>query len=210
MNDLLNVSFDFQAMLVAGYFGYKISSMGLARVHRTEDFLLQVLAFAVVSKIISALSVVLLTEIPGLIEIEWVSPFITMFAGVLVGAFWRKYGETRFSKLMENRDISRDDHEASVWMSIAHSKSRFTFVQVMMRNGTTLESDFDLIPQSPPFPPLKINEDGISIYVTKIWPSDDQAEQVFEPVIDKELGIMRLRYIPRSEIEQIEWCLRKR
>lgn len=215
MKDLIELGFEVQIMLVAGYLALIVSDKGLKAQRTGIDELFRVLGFGSLA-FLGWKVLVFIGPFLGVTSLSRWQPDLaflikaavfTVF-GIAAGAIWRVCGRRAFAAVMGWFSVYRDDHSTSTLASIAHSGLVFTTAQVIMTNGRICESDFGLIPADAPFDPLTINDDGVAIYVTAVYSENDEKTDI-DPNFDAEQGIMRLRYIPHSAIEQIEWFVRK-
>jgi hypothetical protein len=204
LDKLLEIPYELQIVLVAGYIAYKITTIGKSRFHRTEDFLLQVLSFGVVARSLAATVLWLRPETVDLssgdaISIAVLAVLSCAFAAV-TGMIWRSFGERLARKVMNKTGVYQDDHESSVWQSIIHHPAKWTVLQIHLSDGRVLESNFGKLRPFPK-PTILLNEDGVGFYITGIY----SAENLYSAV--DHLGNeddMIFTYIPRSEIKQMD------
>ena len=71
MNDLLTLSFELQSVLVFGYFGYCIASIGHRSSHTFEDRVLQILSFGFMSLVLFKF-------------FQWLANLCPLFNGVVI------------------------------------------------------------------------------------------------------------------------------
>ncbi len=212
MKDLLDLPYEFQIILVAGYLAYKISTVGRRVNHRTEDFVLQVLAFGLVSRLLAVYPIewtVALTSPKGprvgtvdvvdLLEIG----SVTVAVGVIFGMFWRRHLNRLSSKVMASLRIYRDDHEASTMASIFSTDAKWSLLQIHCNDGKTYESNLHSIPESVLGRPVTDNEDGISFYLTAIHDSDGKTRPIDWDIPG--FG-QRITFLSKSRIERIDIC----
>jgi hypothetical protein len=204
MKDFSEIPFEIQAMLVAGYFAYKITTIGLARVHQTEDTIFQVFAFGLAAWFASSQLLALLNKesLPSSLGIP-----LTVVIGVLLGMAWRRWGDDAVSKAMNNTGIHNDDHQSSTWASIMNGKRHvFDAIRIEVEDGTIYESHMQSVPGPSPFEPLTSNNDGIAIYITK---RIDPEGSVFEtsPLKDSETKMMKLSFFPRDELKKVDFYI---
>lgn len=202
MEALLSLPYELQITLVSGYFGYKISSIGKGRAHRTEDFLLQVLSFGLLARASVALGLwarPLPAAIPEAGIIACIAVATVLF-GLIFGMFWRSYGESWMRLAMNCLGIYRDDHEASVWQSIMNRRGGWTVLQIYLENGVVLEANFS---RMRPYPkvPVVINDDGVGVYLTGRYKDDGTYE---EWEITGNDGDLTFTFIPRAEIKRMD------
>ncbi|MBP2560344.1 hypothetical protein J2857_003113 [Neorhizobium galegae] len=200
----MKIPYELQIVLVAGYLAYKIISIGKGRIHRTEDFLLQVLSFGVVSRSATAAILWLFPksmpiEVDEAVSIALVA-VLTCAVATVLGMLWRAFGEGVVRSIMNVSGVYRDDHESSVWQSIMNQPAKWTVVQIFLEDGLVLEANFG---QMKPFPrvPIIMNEDGIATYVTGRYREDNSFESYDITGND---GDITLTYVPRSSIKRVD------
>lgn len=192
---------EFQIVLVAGYIAYKITNVGRNRNHRTEDFLLQVLTFGLLSRASTAAALWLWPSVPFDDALKAAAiAALTVIAATVLGTSWRGFGERGTRWVMHKLNVYRDDHETSVWQSIMNNPAKWTVVQVHLDNGSILEANFG---RMKPFPktPVVINEDGIGMYVTGRYKDDDRFDEWDITGNDNDVTFT---FIPRSSIKQVD------
>lgn len=209
MQDLFKLPVEIQIIFVAGYLGYKLTTIGRNLNHRTEDFILQTLVFGSIGRafayVVSWISkqVNLTSPAP---ESEYTGVlFIGGFAisgAVLAAIVWRRFLAKTVRWLMSKLNIYHDDHETSVLRSLINVKARWTYIQLHLTNGTVLESHFSKASDHPiPSNPIIINDDGIALYVTTVHRGVDD---FCDSEIGGTAGETTISYVPRSEIKQID------
>lgn len=207
MEALLSLPYELQITLVSGYFGYKISSIGKGRAHRTEDFLLQVLSFGLLARASVALGLWARPLSPAIPETGIIAciAVATILCGLTFGMFWRSFGESRTRWAMNCLGIYRDDHEASVWQSIMDHRGAWTVLQIHQENGVVLEANFSRMRPYPKVPVI-VNNDGVGVYVTGRYKEDGTFD---EWDITGNDGDLTFTFIPKSEIKRmdISWRL---
>ena len=200
MNDLFELPYEVQIVLVAGYLGYKVSTLGRGVVHRLEDILLQVLVYGLVGRI----SVMVLQTFAGNLGLPAVAA-ISIVSAVVMASVWRQFLAPKASSAMSYFRVYRDDHESSAWSSILATRAQWTYVQVHIDDGRVLESVFGSLPRTPS-EPIIVNDDGIVIYVTSVYSADGTNRKVDVVGNDQDYIVT---YVPRSTIRQIEIGWRK-
>lgn len=207
MDAILKLPYELQIAFVSGYLAYKIISIGKGRAHRTEDFLLQVLTFGVLSRATIALLGATSTA-PQYLQVDsWpeaalIAAIATMtcIIAVLYGAIWRLKGEAAAKAVMYHLGVYNDDHEASAWQSIMQKPAKWTVLQVHLDSGIVLESNFGRMnPQLRH--PIVMNEDGIGMYVTGRYTEDGHYDDWDITGSDSDVT---LTYIPRASIKQLD------
>ncbi|WP_425639850.1 hypothetical protein [Agrobacterium radiobacter] len=211
MNELLKLPYEIQIVLVAGYLGYKLTTATKKAEHKTEDFLLQVLVFGTIGRVISYLVALFVMMLgywapTAVVETDYKSVAVisalAIIGSVVFALLWRRYLETCVKAVMSYLDIYHDDHETSAFRSVTSAKTRWSFIQVHLTNGSILESWLKLPEQAGiPTKPVILNDDGVALYVTTIHPKDGDSRDC-EQVTST--GENVITYIPRSEIKQID------
>ncbi|MBM7045218.1 hypothetical protein [Rhizobium lusitanum] len=212
METLLKIPYELQIVLVAGYLAYKIITIGKARNHRTEDFLLQVLSFGVAARSTTAAALWLIPKQMPIAVDEAMSiamvALLTCGIAAIFGMAWRAFGERAVRRIMNAAGVYRDDHESSVWQSIMNQPAKWTVVQIFLEDGLVLEANFG---QMKPFPkvPVIMNDDGVAIYVTRRYAADNTFDNFDITGNDDDVT---LTYIPRSSIKRVDisWQLPSR
>lgn len=212
MDAILSISVDLQIVLIAGYLGYKVATVGRGISHSTEEFLAQLLVFGSISRA-GALAVELATSWTGshLFGLAALPPgdvrtlataFVTAAMGIACGVLWRRDGIRMVSAFMRITGTHLDDHEPTAWASIRSTKATWTFIQLHLKDGTTLESVFDRIPTAVPGGPLILADDGVTIYVTRVHRPDGTLMDcsVAGPNEDSVAT-----YVPRDTINQVDF-----
>ncbi|RJF74164.1 hypothetical protein [Rhodopseudomonas palustris] len=206
MQPLLALPYEVQIVLLAGYFGYKVTTIGRNVSHRTEDFLLQVLAFGSIGRIAAAGFIQLIaycrdTPVPLPENIQLVIiAVIALVVTMLVALAWRGGLQSKWIGFMQMIHLYRDDHQGSVLSSIVQEKAVWPSVLVHFDDGRIYESDFHQLSERP-LAHICLNDDGIAMYVTKVHREDGTEVDVVHTT--DEYG-SSINYFPRSNIERIE------
>lgn len=217
MKDILALSFELQAVLVCGYLGYCIASIGHRVTHSTEDRLFQILSFG----FLSLLSYYLLrwlaffplpnqtletsTIAANVIQAICMLVFTLFFASI-----WKSFFKKWLQRLLSIWGVSNEDNYPNVIGSIIHGHSRFTwdYIHLHMNDGRTIRSDLVQLKQYSPTGsiPLIDAEGNVALYVTTIYRENGDSED-FSPL--HENGAFKLSYYPKDKISEIEICWRK-
>ncbi|GLS37308.1 hypothetical protein GCM10010869_29010 [Mesorhizobium tianshanense] len=214
MPDLLNLSLDLQILLVSGYFAYKTAAIGKVQTDSTEEFVLKIVAYGFIGRLITYLA-------EGLWRLQgfgWslegdsftlAHSAAVVFFAILSAMIWRTYASRMYSKIMQHFGVYRDDHESSVWNSITAAPAIWDCVQIQIEDGRVLESHFAKLDSNRPLPGVVLNEDGVSVYVTRIHKADGTSDE-FEQ--GNNSGFETITYIPRDRIRQMEisWKIKSR
>lgn len=206
MEGLLGLSWDLQLVLVAGYLGYKTAMVGKGVTDRTEDFLLKVLTFGLIGRLVAQVAAwVGFAMLPNSVVALLVSLQAKWFAvigiAILAAVFWRKWGSYRVSKLAGDTDIYHDDHESSAWLSLTNARAKWNHVEVHLVDSDILQSNIRDLPAGLPTKPFTLNDDGILLYVTSII--DAKNKPVKDDHFNRD-GFSRITFIPKEKIARVD------
>jgi hypothetical protein len=206
MDSLLSLSLDLQILLVAGFLAYKTSTIGKANFDRSEDFLLKVLTYGVIGQSLMSLA----STLAASAGFAWAwSPSDAVVArgfGVLISAIisaivWRSWLSRYYSALMSFLKVYNDDHEPSVWNSITSAKTQWDCVLIHLENGKILETHFPKLDSKRPLPGIRLNDDGVALYVTAIHQLDGERVEFDQ---GQNGGFETITYVPRGQIRQMD------
>lgn len=216
MQSILGLTFDLQAIIVVGYLGYRVSSIGMRDSHSTDDRLLQTITYGFVG-LLSWLIVKGLIQIPltesSLEIIPWVEKtvqvIIMVFTTLMAAIIWSKYlKKMTFLKLKE-LGVSNEDEYPTVIGSIVHghNKMHWDYVNLYLTDGRIIQIDMKKLGgELPGNIPLVDTHGNFALYVTKIFDLDDVVNE-FSPKTDE--GGFKLSYYPSSKIDGMEICWRE-
>jgi len=207
MLDILNASFEIQAMLVFGYFGYWIATVGLDAKLSTNDRMFQILAYGFVGWFIGKIAYQIFFGILHNDIVVWAQIIVMFISSVLSASLWRKYIRKWSTSFFSKVKVHTQDHHPSTIVSLINETNlTWNFVQVHLDNGTVLESDFTKL-EGYPTDPLIIDPDGnVAMYITSIHRANKTPDKLNPN--DEERGY-KINYIPSKEIARIEICWRK-
>lgn len=217
METIFDLSFEIQALLVCGYFGYSIASIGRRMSHSTEDKLFQIISFGFLSLVtykfldwLFHLFSSPLGDIHNETLFYVVQASSMLVISVLIASLWKTKIRKWVEKNLRKLGISNEDHYPNVIGSILHGHSEMTwdYIHLHLKDGRTITSDmikiFDLNPIGRI--PLIDAEGNIGLYVTAIHTAEDKTTE-FNP--QRENGSFKLSYYPKEVIEGIEITWRK-
>ncbi|MBL1421561.1 MAG: hypothetical protein COC24_013710 [Alphaproteobacteria bacterium] len=199
MESLFGLTFEIQIVLVGGYLGFWVSTVGRNKRMRPTDIAMQILVFGLISKL-----VLLIFSSFG-VENEFYPPIIAVLAAIIGAAVWRKIIGKIVVKFMKWTNVHHDDHSPSVIASmLGETGVVWQYVQIHLNDGKVYESIFGLLPKDLPLNAITIDEEGnVSLYVTKIIQKDRVAEPtIFE--FDANSESATITYIPVHRIERID------
>lgn len=199
MNELLNLPFELQIVLVAGFFAQSISDWGLKPAIRPEQFLLKILAFGLIAR-----SILLIfgsaqqqdTSVSSGSRLAFAA-LSTISLALVVAFVWRRWLADALQRFLLWAKVHSDDLEPSAWASLHNTDRKWHFIQIELADGSTLESAFALTNNDDDTPRAIVNDDGIAIYVTNRYrPDGTPVPQEFSVGDD----IMIVTYIPKEQI----------
>ena len=208
MNDFLNLSFDLQIMLFAGYITYFLTRWGQDTKLETHDVVFRVVGFgASILAVWEFLKALLIGHVG---QWEWVVTFQTplkllgfiTFACGLAYA-WSKIGKGLFKRIVRSSGFSMDDGTPSALQTLKDINAPWHFVSVYTVNGPVLTCMLGLCPdEGLATEPVTYNNDGILMHVThsaKCAGADDQYQSV-----GYDAARSVIQYIPMSQIVRLE------
>jgi hypothetical protein len=199
---LLALPYEVQIVLFAGYAGYKIATIGRPVRHRTEDFLLQVLLFGTIGRLAVAGAMLSGFTLPdGDSARLFIVGTTTLFVSMLSAAVWRMKLQKVWWQAMSWINVYHDDHEPSAFASVLAEKARWRLIQIHCDDGRVYESDFEFVPDNLPLGRILLNDDGVTMYVTRIYRPDETEVDLL--VRDEGYGY-RVNYFPTATIKRLE------
>jgi len=212
METLISASIDLQIVLIAGYLGFKITTVGRGLSVTTEEFLAQTLAFGSIGRAVAyfvELGTLMFSQAAGAAHVlpndgrTIAIGAVTILAGIGAGMVWRRWGSDLVSAVMEATGTYKDDHQPTTWASIKAARATWTFVQVHLNDGRVLECEFSKVPLEVPGSPLIIADDGVSFYVTRIYrPADGGTVDIDVHGLNDDYVAT---YVPRSQFSQVDF-----
>jgi hypothetical protein len=202
MDSLLSLPVEIQILVVSGYIAYKISIVGKSIIHRTDDFLMQILVFGFLSRIFTQIII----NIPQgyyYLDNYIAIAFISVLTPIVIGSLWRAKIKSAWIFLMEKFGIFRDDLEFSAWDSMIHSNASWNYIQIFCNDGNIYESEFELVPIDVPMGRITLSNDAVCIYITGVHRKNHTFQKINPR--DGDRGYI-VDYIPRSSIERISVC----
>ena len=196
MDKLLELPFELQAMLVAGYLAYRISVTGRDTDITAQDSFFQILVFGFVGWFVAK-------ALP--IENNILVVFIVIFGvSLFVGIAWRAFGRRWFFNAMRKLGVHTSDGTDNALTSIVHGedKLRWGNVVVFTKDGHIYTSNIGkVIEEGVPTNETFIDTKGnIAFYVTRIERPDATGDDF--PIKTGEDAI--ITYIPKTEIQRID------
>lgn len=224
MNAILSLTFEIQLVIVCGYLGYWVSTIGINHKSSTTDTIMQTLVFATMAKLGLLTYQVFLSFCQiryylGQKDIHYVELFSFLDALNIIGAIifallfaiggsvlWRKKWRSLTTSIMKYFNIHRYDHRPTALASLTEefTDSHTTSISVWLKNGTYLESRLIDIDRKLPLREGRIDADGsVLMYITiKKEPEKKLVKYLADDT--------QISYIPASEIARlnIDWDTR--
>lgn len=211
MENIFTIPVNIQIMVVAGFVGYFINSVGREKLDNFER------VFSVF--IFGTLGALAFLAINSLISIYFEQPFwgidrasssyvvwsfiVNLIFSAVFAGFWRKYGRKFVSRLAKKIGVYQDDHHQTGYDSfIEMMPSILSFIDLEMQNGKTYRSEYPILKKKNVDPEnwVAINKDGIALYITAIY--DAKGEPTLLERDDPNVH-PSLSFIPISEIKYI-------
>ncbi|PCI86634.1 MAG: hypothetical protein COB24_08870 [Hyphomicrobiales bacterium] len=195
MDSLINLSLDIQIILVAGYLGFYVATVGRDGGLRPVDIGMQILVYGLLAK----LATLLLAEFGLNKPIYQVVGAV--IASLVVAAVWRRYLRKIWAKIIRQVGIHVDDHNPSVIASILdETDALWRNVQIYTNDGKVYESNFYKLPAGLPNNNIALDGVGnVSLYVTALYAdAHDESPLVFEGHDPKQK--CKLTYLPANII----------
>lgn len=201
MDALLNLSLDFQIILVAGYLGFWIATVGIDQKITPTHIAMQVLVYGFFAKMS-------LLVFEGLgVQNKVLPSLFAVFVSVFIGCAWRGLLRKWTTDFFKYIGVYQQDHLPSVRASILEeANAKWECVQVYTTDGKIYESNFNFVPKGLLTGSFMYDQDGnISMYLTKLFLSvKDEEPRTFEDN-NLELG-NSLTYIPSEQIIRVNIC----
>ncbi|SDF97661.1 hypothetical protein SAMN04488117_109125 [Celeribacter baekdonensis] len=205
MNELLELSWRTQVVLIGGYLSYIIAYSGRRESHTTTDVLGIILCFGGIGLI----SIGSLERLFELCSVDWLrSDYVLGSLGVMMPTIsaivWRRTIAQKTKRLLSFLTQDKEDGLPSAWSTIIQKENlEYAQLVVTLKNGYSYESyplgDFNNYPNGP----CVFGSDGsVGMYITYITPLDQEGRQA-ESLIDAD-GI-RITYIPKDQIAEIDF-----
>lgn len=206
MENFLEISTELQAVFVTGYVGYKIAGIGSSREDKTEDIIFKVLTYGLLSRILAEFLIPLANSNVKIWEKyirigENGKIVLMLFTAILIASIWKKFGSDAFSSIMGGVGVYRDDHAHTALRSLTSARALWKHIHIHTEDGKIFESDFGKVPSYLPLNGVTINDDGIAVYVTKVYGVDDS--ETSHPILeDGESSV--ISFFPVDQIKQID------
>lgn len=201
MESVLSLPVELQIVLLSGYLAYRVTVAGRAVTHRTEDFLLQVLVFGAIGRMLGGLIMALPWFAQADNELEvFLTGMSAVVTAVGIASCWRRFGKRWWVAIMGKTGVFRDDLEPTAWSSLMNANAKWRFIQLYCNDGNIYESIFGDVPAQVPCDKITINEDGVLIYITRVIRPD--GSELETPIEDTGNGY-EVAYFPRSEINRL-------
>lgn len=194
--ELLNLPWQIQVSLAAGYSAYMLAYIGLRHTHRQIDTVL----ISVVFSLIASGSLVLFSR--------WTDRPLSLSAAAfiatcLTAVAWRKWGRSALERGLRLIDVTwaNDDPSSLVTLS-ANSKFRLSQIAVLIDDGTWLQCNDTKKFSDAPFAPFLLGPNGdVALYLTHEEKPGETAKEL--TTVRHEHYGDRITYVPAARIRQI-------
>jgi len=196
--ELLNLPWQIQVALAAGYSGYMLAYVGLRHTHRQIDTIFISVVFSLIAS--GAISLAARWSIESLYSAA--SAFAVT---CIVAVTWRRWGRKLLTKALRGINLSwgNDDPSALVTLSL-NSEYPISQIAVLLDDGTWLRCDNTAIFNDAPFAPFLLGPNGdVALYLTHEEKIGEEAKEL-KSVRDSHYGD-RITYVPASQIRQINF-----
>ncbi|MFT4794186.1 MAG: hypothetical protein ACJAW4_000594 [Paracoccaceae bacterium] len=195
MENYLELPFEIQVSLAAGFLGYCVAYSGKRSHHKPFESAMIILIFSVPSTAAIKAST-------GIIHSEF--QIIYAIACALSSAvLWRKWASAKITKFLREMKITQDDGTLWPWQNISQD-TRYEYSQlgVRLKNGRQLFCEDLSIFNNKPHGPFIMGEDGsIALYVTEVVTGDGTVH----PQDPQHRGGIQITFIPSSEISEVDF-----
>ena len=204
--EALNLPWQTQLVLVAGYFGYIIAYAGRRGNHDTIDVVALILCFGSSALLVLSTQSWFVKNYPA-VPVQLVGAFAVL-SSIFAGAIWRSFARQIIIKLIRLLSKSDDDGMKSAWDSITQMQGlAYSQLNVTLTDGRIFESyplgDFNTWPNGP----CIFGGDGaIGMYVTHIHENDKRRDV---EKLNTDEG-MRITFIPSEMIQEVDFRRNKK
>lgn len=192
---LLSLPLELQVALGGGYLAHAVAYGGLRRSTGATELALRSLAFGLISLMV--MREALLRDTPVLPSVG-----LALFAAMVAGAFWRRFGMTWSVWLLSRLGISREDGVPDAWAALIQTRNvNVTQMSVHTKDGRILFHDrsaYDTAWNDG----LYFGSDGSIVMVVAEERLPDGTDQTRTGLSDPAWGT-RLTYIPADQIARV-------
>ncbi len=210
MNELLELPWQIQIVIVAGYFSYASAYSGKRSSHKSVDTLAIILSFGGIGLLTLNLLDAWLAK--NLIICGWdiskarnlILAALAVLFSLVCAIVWRRFLHEKIGKILRQLSDTDDDGLHYCWDTLIQEKGvSFNQLNVRLKDGRTLESyplhQFD---ESPNGNCVLGGDGSIAMYVTHITEKDGVRREA-QNVRCQEEGD-RITFIPVSEIAEVD------
>lgn len=202
MDQLVNLPWQTQIVIVGGYVGYVVAYTGRRASHKVLDIAAISLCFGGIGLL--AMHFTLQKILPGN---EWqkvIAGFSAVIAPLIAGVLWRARLRHICQWIIRKISGSEEDGLPTAWDTITQEQGLiYSQINIRLKDGKKLESylleDLNKLPNGP----CALGGDGsIALYVTHIQePGEDRREA--RNMIDGDGA--RITYIPADQIAEVDF-----
>lgn len=198
--EAINLSWQVQIVLVAGYLGYSVAYSGRRAQHKTLDSTAITLCFGAIALL--ALNVSLRSLPAGFEYRNILSAGLAILISLASGSLWRAKLRGLSQWLLEKINAEQDDGHQTAWQTITQEPGlAYSQVLVTLKNGNCLES-YQMEPfNSLPNGSVVFGIDGsVALYVNAIIEDGDRRE--IDTISDEDGH--RITYVPADQIAEVD------
>lgn len=201
MQELIELSWQTQVVIVGGYLSYVLAYAGMRSDHKAIDSVCIILCFGGVGLVAIQTLEQLVAE--TCVFRDTIVGVGAVVIPLLVAVAWRKFLRDKWLSFWRWAGVSDEDGLATAWNTIIQKRGLvYTQINVTKKDGTELEC-WPLEPfNNDPNGPCVLGADGsIGLYVTHITRNGQDRREVNKLRDDN--GV-RITYIPKDEIAEVD------
>ena len=187
--------------LGAGYIGYKIFATGVDRVHKTHDSIFQVFIFSVPAYLIFGWVKKLENS-----AIEWAA--MASFLGVIAFSLFARRLFPAIKSIPSALGFTDENYWPNTWVALLNEpKQDLKRIDVLLKSGEWLESDFGQVPSCVPHYPADLDTEGnLALYVTGRVNTRGIRTLYGKQGVNSDDWGATITYIPQREIRRVQFC----
>ncbi|MDX9862135.1 MAG: hypothetical protein RBS99_14580 [Rhodospirillales bacterium] len=197
VNDLVQLPFEIQAVLAAGYLAYRLATAGLDRSHRATDVIFQVFVYGTISYLVHNAGKEAALPLP-------VSVTAGIGSALLAAALWRALGKQAVVWVLRKMKVTRENFAPSTLDSIIDARLKWTYLSVDLVDDRRLECNITALPKGLPFQAADVDTEGnIALYVTRLVRANGEIEDFDGERPVDQYGRAHITYVPKSSIRSV-------
>ena len=204
--EALNLPWQTQLVLVAGYFGYIVAYSGRRNSHESIDIFAIIMCFGSIALLVLSSQSWIKQIFPN-IPIQLIGIF-AILCSIVAAAVWRSFARNLTHQGIRILSRSDDDGMKTAWESITQIQGfAYSQLNVTLTDGRVFES-YPLVKfNSWPNGPCIFGGDGaIGMYVTHIYENEQRREAIDLETADG----MRMTFIASERIQEVDFTRQKK